>query len=189
MCRQATSHYLSQCWPRSMSPQWVNVLATQGTHFKTQDIWSHGIARAFPEYPGFRTRRGNWADTWYVALVAMTVTTTYTGTLFIIISTHSYSLEDRLPVDFNQDSSSDSGRQAACVIVAPCLCRNNWARIIWPTWVAGLNVKVGFKCQWVIGMIALNYWYLYCIQANIIHSILQNKQLPSACPHTGGWHE
>ena len=31
-CRQATSHYLSQCWPRSMSPndvtrpQWVNVL-------------------------------------------------------------------------------------------------------------------------------------------------------------------
>ena len=31
-CRQATSHYLSQCWPRSMSPngvtgpQWVNFL-------------------------------------------------------------------------------------------------------------------------------------------------------------------
>ena len=30
-CRQATSHYLSQCWPRSMSPngvtrpQWVNI--------------------------------------------------------------------------------------------------------------------------------------------------------------------
>ena len=32
-CRQATSHYLSQCWPRSLSPygvtrpQWVNVSA------------------------------------------------------------------------------------------------------------------------------------------------------------------
>ena len=32
-CRQATSHYLSQCWPRSMSPngvtrpQWVNYVA------------------------------------------------------------------------------------------------------------------------------------------------------------------
>ena len=31
-CRQATSHYLSQCWPRSLSPygvirpQWVNLL-------------------------------------------------------------------------------------------------------------------------------------------------------------------
>ena len=31
-CRQATSHYLSQCWPRSMSPygvtrpQWVNII-------------------------------------------------------------------------------------------------------------------------------------------------------------------
>ena len=31
-CRQATSHYLSQCWPRSLSPhgvtrpQWVNIL-------------------------------------------------------------------------------------------------------------------------------------------------------------------
>ena len=23
-CRQATSHYLSRCWPRFMSPQWVN---------------------------------------------------------------------------------------------------------------------------------------------------------------------
>ena len=33
-CRQATSHYLSQCWPRSMSPygvtrpQWVNPSST-----------------------------------------------------------------------------------------------------------------------------------------------------------------
>ena len=33
-CHQATSHYLSQCWPRSLSPygvtrpQWVNSLAT-----------------------------------------------------------------------------------------------------------------------------------------------------------------
>ena len=34
-CRQATSHYLSQCWPRSLSPygitrpQWVNSLAIE----------------------------------------------------------------------------------------------------------------------------------------------------------------
>ena len=34
-CHQATSHYLSQCWPRSLSPygitrpQWVNSLATE----------------------------------------------------------------------------------------------------------------------------------------------------------------
>ena len=39
-CRQATSHYLSQCWPRSLSPygitrpQWVNVL----THWPLRDI-------------------------------------------------------------------------------------------------------------------------------------------------------
>ena len=40
-CRQATSHYLSQCWPRSMSPngvtrpQWVNTLRLRqnGRHF------------------------------------------------------------------------------------------------------------------------------------------------------------
>ena len=37
-CRQAPSHYLSQCWPRSMSPydvtrpQWVNVLTKQLLH-------------------------------------------------------------------------------------------------------------------------------------------------------------
>ena len=36
-CRQATSHYLSQCWPRSLSPydvtrpQWVNVEAVHMT--------------------------------------------------------------------------------------------------------------------------------------------------------------
>ena len=35
-CHQATSHYLSQCWPRSMSPngvtrpQWVNSLSADG---------------------------------------------------------------------------------------------------------------------------------------------------------------
>ena len=35
-CRQATSHYLSQCWPRSLSPydvtrpQWVNSLTHEG---------------------------------------------------------------------------------------------------------------------------------------------------------------
>ena len=38
-CRQATSHYLSQCWPRSMSPngvarpQWVNSNKSCGTKF------------------------------------------------------------------------------------------------------------------------------------------------------------
>ena len=40
-CRQATSHYLSQCWPISMSPnsvtrpQWVNTLRREqnGRHF------------------------------------------------------------------------------------------------------------------------------------------------------------
>ena len=40
-CHQATSHYLSQCWPRSLSPygvtrpQWVNTLRSEqnGQHF------------------------------------------------------------------------------------------------------------------------------------------------------------
>ena len=37
-CRQATSHYLSQCWPRSISPngitgpQWVNVVMVYDFH-------------------------------------------------------------------------------------------------------------------------------------------------------------
>ena len=39
-CRHATSHYLSQCWPRSMSPydvtrpQWVNSLAPCSSNFQ-----------------------------------------------------------------------------------------------------------------------------------------------------------
>ena len=41
-CRQATSHYLSQCWPRSMSPdgfsrpQWVKLLSL-GWHAATEN--------------------------------------------------------------------------------------------------------------------------------------------------------
>ena len=40
-CRQATSHYLSQCWPRSLSsygvtrPQWVKQLETHGCVLST----------------------------------------------------------------------------------------------------------------------------------------------------------
>ena len=44
-CRQAPSHYLSQCWPRSLSPygvtrpQWVNALATR--LFFQQIVWTN----------------------------------------------------------------------------------------------------------------------------------------------------
>ena len=49
-CHQATSHYLSQCWSRSMSPngvtrpQWVNSLAYErcGRNF-TKCAWTNGI--------------------------------------------------------------------------------------------------------------------------------------------------
>ena len=45
-CRQATSHYLSQCWPKSLSPynvtwpQWINSLAPGrgGSQFKTMNF-------------------------------------------------------------------------------------------------------------------------------------------------------
>ena len=43
-CRQATSHYLSQCWPRSMSPngvtrpQWVNSLITTVEKYIVNEI-------------------------------------------------------------------------------------------------------------------------------------------------------
>ena len=50
-CRQATSHYLSQCWPRSMSPhgitrpQWVNTLEMYRTvfYFSTGDYFYHQL--------------------------------------------------------------------------------------------------------------------------------------------------
>ena len=60
-CRQATSHYLSQCWPRSMSPygvtrpQWVKVMAwaclvpihvdLSSTGLKLQWIWFFFISQ------------------------------------------------------------------------------------------------------------------------------------------------
>ena len=42
-CHQATSHYLNQCWPRSMSPygitrpQWVNVVRKERLRQRKQD--------------------------------------------------------------------------------------------------------------------------------------------------------
>ena len=51
-CRQATSHYLSQCWPRSLSPygitrpQWVNWVVTIS-------VWSGHLYQA----PHFNNRQ------------------------------------------------------------------------------------------------------------------------------------
>ena len=54
-CRQATSHYLSQCWPRSLSPygvtrpQWVNdkillrVCSQYNGYWCPGDTWTQGI--------------------------------------------------------------------------------------------------------------------------------------------------
>ena len=49
-CRQATSHYLSQCWPRSLSqygvtrPQWVNSLRLgQNGHHFADNIFNHNF--------------------------------------------------------------------------------------------------------------------------------------------------
>ena len=44
-CRQATSHYLSQCWPRSMlsyaisSPQWITELNDNILDFSPRNLW------------------------------------------------------------------------------------------------------------------------------------------------------
>ena len=57
-CRQATSHNLSQCWPRSLSPygvsrpQWVNEAVNtmrlkQNGHYFADDIWSWFLYKNF----------------------------------------------------------------------------------------------------------------------------------------------
>ena len=54
-CHQATSHYLSQCWPRSLSPygvtrpQWVNIIAADGL---TMQVRGSKIAVSCIKYPG-----------------------------------------------------------------------------------------------------------------------------------------
>ena len=56
-CRQATSHYLSQCWPRSLSP--YGVTRTQCVKFVLPQVtpgWSHSLhCRPF---------RMRWARSW-----------------------------------------------------------------------------------------------------------------------------
>ena len=62
-CRQATSHYLSQCWPRFMSPygvtrpQWVKLLSyylnwcyheTEGpcnTEYPSKNVWNSNLMK------------------------------------------------------------------------------------------------------------------------------------------------
>ena len=57
-CRQATSHYLSQCWPRSLSPyginrsQWVNTLTHWGRD-KMDAILQTTFSSAFPSTKTF----------------------------------------------------------------------------------------------------------------------------------------
>ena len=49
-CRQATSHYLSQCWPRSLSPYgitrplWVNMSSNHGSLDKVKATSGHIVA-------------------------------------------------------------------------------------------------------------------------------------------------
>ena len=48
-CRQATSHYLSQCWPRSMSPygitrpQWVKYVINKSNHDKQHNNHNYSL--------------------------------------------------------------------------------------------------------------------------------------------------
>ena len=55
-CRQATSHYLNQCWPRYLSsygvtrPQWVNSLAPGGG--ECHHMISLGLNELKPEHNG-----------------------------------------------------------------------------------------------------------------------------------------
>ena len=57
-CRQATSHYLSQCWPRSMSPygasrpQWLNfeVVPSQWDHFLKFAIFTTVVLQSWIIY-------------------------------------------------------------------------------------------------------------------------------------------
>ena len=87
-CRQATSHYLSQCWPRSMSPygvtrpQWVNWTITSQTplkllgFYRTKDrFWpdfadtKHDYRQAFYQsYSSFISqcpRTGKFCGVWH----------------------------------------------------------------------------------------------------------------------------
>ena len=66
-CRQATSHYLSQCWPRSLSPygvtspQWVNIFfhhSPKGKmHMKINTITHLKITKIKATFPG-----SQWTD-------------------------------------------------------------------------------------------------------------------------------
>ena len=53
-CRQATSHYLSQCWPRSLSPygvtrpQWVNHVCITGPEYVNP--WATGNAKVHAQH-------------------------------------------------------------------------------------------------------------------------------------------
>ena len=61
-CRQATSHYLSQCWPRSMlpcgitRPQWVHV------YLNTQDINPQVVSQIYRFEITAAAPRGQWVN-------------------------------------------------------------------------------------------------------------------------------
>ena len=82
-CRQATSHYLNQCWPRSLPPygvirpQWVNIAAIEMKHrYCGRGIISHNTDHITPGHKhsiaktigsiSIRHRSDTFASDWYL---------------------------------------------------------------------------------------------------------------------------
>ena len=80
-CRQATSHYLSQCWPRSLPPygvtrpQWVNIAIEKVLRvFPPGRLWSGSenpiklpevnLSCGVYHYQGQHTAGSNWLTAW-----------------------------------------------------------------------------------------------------------------------------
>ena len=74
-CRQAASHYLSQCWPRSLSPngltrpQWVNFYSSLAKQFNMQRVESHQVMHKYHwmfsvSFIAWRWRKAAGVTTW-----------------------------------------------------------------------------------------------------------------------------
>ena len=64
-CRQATSHCLSQCWPRSMSPHGHNLLTLQVSWDFTRSGWLSWIKSSGPKRITEKVGRNQHCDCWW----------------------------------------------------------------------------------------------------------------------------
>ena len=116
-CPQATSHYLSQCWPSSMSPygitrpEWVNInILTYG--YRNSVRWSNDNLILL------NANRGMAKSLWLPLSTFQSLINNCNTKLYIMLGTHQVSVNSvRVTISHKVNNLQHTGMKVNCVIM------------------------------------------------------------------------